>query len=59
MGAKARASYEMNVWSVNIAKCSHEALQVRMERKLVDGAVREKLENLQAAGGTRTYRRQK
>lgn len=59
MEAKARGSYEMTMWSVSIVKYFHEALQVRTERRLVDPVVREKLESLQAAGGTRTYRRQK
>ena len=46
------------MWSANIAKCLHEALQVGMER-LVDRMVREKLETTGAAVGTRTYRRPK
>lgn len=47
------------MWSANIAKCLHEALQVGMERRLVDRMVREKLETPEAAVGTRTYRRTK
>lgn len=47
------------MWSANIAKCLHEALQVGMERRLVDRMVREKLETTGAAVGTRTYRRPK
>ena len=57
--AKAKMSYKMTMWSGNIAKCLHEALQVGMERRLVDRAVGEKLETPEAAVGTRTHRRPK
>lgn len=56
--AKAKRSYKVTMWSVNIAKCLHEALQVGMKR-LVDPAVGEKLQTPEAAVGTRKYRRPK
>lgn len=34
--AKAKMSYEMTMWSANTAKRLHEALQVGMERRVVD-----------------------
>lgn len=54
---KQKISYKSDHVVSNIAKCLHEALQVGMERRLVDRMVREKLETPEAAVGTRTYRR--